>query len=209
VQPDERRLAILAGAGALPELQPPVSIGCDPWRKLGAWQHSVMPRDVAFADGNVCVERSYADGAWRVTRDREEALVRADDDGAFSLVTRGRAGGDRFTAWLDAANLWVALRGSAIPLMRPKPPADMADARQRHGGAALRGAIEAPMSGTVVKVNVTAGDTVKALAVLMVIEAMKMEHVIVAPYEASVSAVKVRAGQSVAAGDVLVELEES
>jgi biotin carboxyl carrier protein len=74
---------------------------------------------------------------------------------------------------------------------------------------ALRGAIEAPMSGTVVKVNVSAGETVKALAVLLAIEAMKMEHVIAAPYAAVVSAVKVRAGQSVAAGDVLVELEET
>lgn len=65
------------------------------------------------------------------------------------------------------------------------------------------------MSGTVVKVNVRAGETVKALAALMVIEAMKMEHVIAAPYAGRVSALKARAGQTVAAGEALVELEES
>ena len=207
----QRRAAMLAAAGALPELRFVADVRpWDPWQALGQWRHSAIPRVFKLADGTVHVERSYAEDAWRSSRDGEEALVRDVGDGLFACTESNRVDADEFTAWLDSGGtLWAAIAGNAAQIARPAPPTDMADAGHRHGGVALRGAIEAPMSGTVVKVNVSAGETVKALAVLLAIEAMKMEHVIAAPYAAVVSAVKVRAGQSVAAGDVLVELEET
>ncbi len=66
----------------------------------------------------------------------------------------------------------------------------------------------APMPGSVVRVEVSAGDRVEQGQVLVVLEAMKMEHRIVAPEPGVVSAVEVARGAQVSAGDVLVVLDE-
>jgi propionyl-CoA carboxylase alpha chain len=76
---------------------------------------------------------------------------------------------------------------------------------ERSAEAAGRGPT-APLPGTVVSVEVAAGDAVRAGQVLIVLEAMKMEHRIVAPADAVVSEVLVQAGDRVDAGDVLVAL---
>ncbi len=65
----------------------------------------------------------------------------------------------------------------------------------------------APLPGTVIAVRVTDGDEVEADQVLMVIEAMKMEHQITAPKAATVTAVRCSVGDRVDMGDLLVELD--
>ena len=62
------------------------------------------------------------------------------------------------------------------------------------------------MPGNVIKVNVKAGDAVKKGDVLCVLEAMKMEHDIMAPEDGTVATVEVTAGQSVQTDAVLVTL---
>lgn len=54
-----------------------------------------------------------------------------------------------------------------------------------------------PIQGTVLKINVAAGDQIKKGDVLLVIEAMKLENDIVAPKDGVVKAVKVSKGQNV------------
>ena len=65
-------------------------------------------------------------------------------------------------------------------------------------------AVSAPMPGTIVKVNVTAGQAVKAGDVLCVLEAMKMENDITAPKAGTVTQVVTSKGASVSTGDPLV-----
>jgi glutaconyl-CoA decarboxylase len=60
------------------------------------------------------------------------------------------------------------------------------------------------MPGTILKVNVAAGQTVKEGDLLVVLEAMKMENEIFAPKGGTVSQVLVEKGASVNTGDVLV-----
>ena len=61
----------------------------------------------------------------------------------------------------------------------------------------------APMPGTILSVNVSAGQSVKKGDVLFILEAMKMENEIMAPHDCTVSAVSVAKGASVSTGDVL------
>jgi acetyl-CoA carboxylase carboxyltransferase component len=66
--------------------------------------------------------------------------------------------------------------------------------------------IAAPMASTVVEVAVTPGQAVRRGDLLLVVEAMKMEHEIRAEFDARVEQVLAREGEVVEAGDVLLEL---
>ena len=63
------------------------------------------------------------------------------------------------------------------------------------------------MHGTIVAIDVQAGDTVRAGQPLALVEAMKMQHVIAAPCAGRVHAVRVAAGAMVVEGDVLFAIE--
>jgi acetyl-CoA carboxylase carboxyltransferase component len=66
-----------------------------------------------------------------------------------------------------------------------------------------------PFAGTVLRVAVSRGDLVAPGAVLVVLESMKMEHVVEAATPGRIDSVKVRVGDAVQTGDVLLSLTES
>ena len=73
--------------------------------------------------------------------------------------------------------------------------------------AAASGALVAPMPGAVLSVHVTVGDDVTAGQLLVVVEAMKMEHRITAPVAGRVREVQAATGAQVSSGDLLVALD--
>jgi len=77
----------------------------------------------------------------------------------------------------------------------------------RSAGGAGDGRVIAPMNGRVAAVHVKPGDPVAAGDPLVVLEAMKMEHALVARAAGKVKAVHVEAGAQVAPGRLLVELD--
>ena len=72
---------------------------------------------------------------------------------------------------------------------------------------AVAGATRSPMPGVVVAVAVEEGAQVAEGAVLVTVEAMKMEHRVTAPQAGTVTEVRVAAGQQVDADQVLVVVE--
>ena len=91
----------------------------------------------------------------------------------------------------------------AAPVAPKAAPAAPKAAPKGNAGAT---AIKAPMPGTLIKVNVKAGDSVKKGDVLCVLEAMKMENDILAPEDGVVATVEATQGASVATDAVLVTL---
>ena len=67
----------------------------------------------------------------------------------------------------------------------------------------------APMPGRVVELRVAEGDSVKAGQVLLIMEAMKMEHTVTAPRDGTVAEVAVVAGDQVDADALLIVVAES
>jgi acetyl/propionyl-CoA carboxylase alpha subunit len=101
---------------------------------------------------------------------------------------------------------WAASWRLNLPLPAPAavPDPDAATHDHRHTGE--HSALTAPMPGTVIRVAVAEGQSVEARQPLLVLEAMKMETPVVAPYEAVVRAVHVAEGDRVSGGQLLVEL---
>lgn len=66
--------------------------------------------------------------------------------------------------------------------------------------------VNSPMPGTIISVNVTAGQAVKTGDVLVVLEAMKMENEIKAPKDGTISSVNVNKGEAVESGTLLVTI---
>ncbi len=75
-------------------------------------------------------------------------------------------------------------------------------------GEEAAGTLHSPMPGVVLRVGAAAGDRVERGRVLVVIEAMKMEHEIVAPTAGTVSELRVGTGEQVDAGMVVAVIEE-
>ena len=93
---------------------------------------------------------------------------------------------------------WVHLNGRTYKWERIEPGSS---------GTEDEGGLVAPMPGKVLEVLVAQGDVVEAGSPLMVLEAMKMEHRIVAAADGTVVAVHFEAGDQVAQGAVLLDLE--
>ncbi|WP_037900244.1 biotin carboxylase N-terminal domain-containing protein [Streptomyces sp. NRRL S-350] len=94
---------------------------------------------------------------------------------------------------------WLGVEGDAWPLHAYDPAVESAA-----GAGAHHGGLTAPMPGTVTVVKTAAGETVRKGQPLLVLEAMKMEHVIAAPHDGVVAELRVTAGATVAMEDLLV-----
>ncbi|MBX6329511.1 MAG: acetyl/propionyl/methylcrotonyl-CoA carboxylase subunit alpha [Pseudolabrys sp.] len=110
------------------------------------------------------------------------------------------------TAALDAAvvggedAVYVLRRGRQTKISLPDP------ARAEAEGAARDGVVSAPMHGRVLAVLVGPGEAVRRGQRLAVIEAMKMEHTLVAPIDGTVAEVAVVPDAQVAEGAILIVL---
>lgn len=95
----------------------------------------------------------------------------------------------------------------AAPAAAPAPAPAAAPAPAPAAAAGAGEAINAPMPGNILKVNVAQGSAVKKGDVLMILEAMKMENEIMCPKDGTVTSVTVSAGTTVESGQVLCTVQ--
>jgi excisionase family DNA binding protein len=150
----------------------------DPWG--GGWRLNAPARIRLVADGD---------------RERVVDLSEADDEAARPSAVRAADG----TAHVDVAGRGVAFR------VAPAPDVDRAVRAAAHHGGSV-GEVAAPMPGAVLAVHVRVGDEVDAGDPLITLEAMKMEHVVVAPGAGTVVGVGVLPADQVRRGHVLAVL---
>jgi len=126
-----------------------------------------------------------------------------------------------WTTWLEEAVDLAGLPRPATPAAEPEAPdfTVTVDGRAwpvrlyRHrpsapaGAADEQAAVASPLAGTLVRVEVSAGQRVAEGELLAVVESMKMETPLLAPFAGTVVGVPSTPGAPVAAGQVVVELE--
>jgi propionyl-CoA carboxylase alpha chain len=209
VDAEELRLAAVAAALAAQE-----------WRRRAAttlrslrsgWRNSVMPDErVVYRHGDreVTVDyRARRDGTFRVRAadgGRGDVLeasvtVRGLDGDVLDLEMEGR----RVVATVHrhGARCWVHGHGGDVALDElsrfPEPELEV-----------VAGGLTAPMPGQVLATGCAVGDEVVEGQLLVLLEAMKMEHRIVAPFAGRVADLPVSPGDQVGTGDMLVVIEE-
>ena len=72
----------------------------------------------------------------------------------------------------------------------------------------VAGGLTAPMPGKVISTHAAVGDRVESGQLLLVLEAMKMEHRVTAPEAGAVSEFRVAEGEQVGNGELLVVIDE-
>ncbi|MGA5033700.1 acetyl/propionyl/methylcrotonyl-CoA carboxylase subunit alpha [Streptomyces cellulosae] len=171
----------------------------DGWRMGGGRAWTAHPLRVAGHDPVTVRVRATADGGTELLLPGADTPLRA---------SAGPLEGHRFTCALDGVahtfaalpdGSWLGRDGDAWQVRDHDPVA----ASLTRAGQAGADSLTAPMPGTVTVVKVDVGDEVDAGQSLLVVEAMKMEHVISAPHAGTVTELDVSPGTTVAMDQVL------
>ncbi len=183
----------------------------DPWDVPDGWSVA-GPREwtTTFSQGgravSVTVRGRVRDGAAVQVAGSPPLQVRAEpfDEGpsSFSVTIDGTRSTWRTALDPARGDVWVSRRGEAWHFA-PNAPA------RGHEGARVgaAGPVTSPMPGVVAAVHVAVGDVVRAGQPLVAVEAMKMEHAVLAPADGAVTELLVRPGQSVGLDELLVRVE--
>ena len=113
------------------------------------------------------------------------------------------------TDWTDEPALddWPADAETAIDEGGEHFILRIARAQGTGGGGAADGAILSPMPGRIIAANVKAGDSVSKGQKLLTLEAMKMEHSLLAPFDGVVKEYHAQEGGQVSEGMLLARIE--
>jgi acetyl-CoA/propionyl-CoA carboxylase biotin carboxyl carrier protein len=198
---------VLAAAAvhALLHLEPAGAV-VDPFDVPGGWRIGEPAwttwRMVVSGHDAVDVRiRGRAAAAEVVVGDGEPQPVTARASGPAALAVALGGVSRSYHCVQDGDTLWIGRDGFAWGV-REQPPLEAATAVAGAGGPVL-----SPMPGTVTVVEVTEGQRVAAGERLVVVEAMKMEHVLTAPVDGTVRQLRARAGATVARDAALLIIE--
>jgi 3-methylcrotonyl-CoA carboxylase alpha subunit len=164
-----------------------------PWGAQDGWTlqgSGVTHLRLQEADGTTFVLKAKrTNGSWEVTTSDGRRVETQSRDGRRS----------EYTARVDADRVAIYLSGEWHRFgLVSQPTAE--------GLSAGKDALQAPMPGVVLAVRATDGDQVQRGQILIVLEAMKMEHALAAGGDGKVTELRVKAGDRVREGDLLLKI---
>ncbi|MDQ2941365.1 MAG: helix-turn-helix domain-containing protein [Chloroflexota bacterium] len=155
--------------------------------------------DWRTAAGLLLSDRAVWAGGWRLNAEPTVRLQSAEE------VRSVAPAADAPSAARSGATAFVDVDGQSVEFRLAAPPTVEEAARHAaaHSGSAL---LNAPMPGRVIAIPRPQGSSVREHEPVVVIEAMKMEHAVVAPLAGKVTRMAVSVGQQVQRGDELAEV---
>ncbi len=165
-----------------------------------------MAIELIYNDESLLIRAEVRKDHIMLTREGEtiEIPFLTVDAGIHRVIAHGKS--HRIVAVCDGDTIHVSTMGGDYTFRLPA--SDDADTAEEAMGGKDKSKLVPPMPGKVVKVLVKPGDTVHPKAKLVIVEAMKMENPIIAPFEAEVVKVNCEEGQLVDTEHTLVELKE-
>ena len=201
-------------AAALIELTsvPEMPHARNPWLTLGPWRTIGEARQTSYT----CQEQRYqiaiappapADSSWQIRIDEQPPEIVNYRRGPQNLVLLQQEHRQvRAYVLQNEMEMLVSVQGQVFHLRRQQPPL-VEKAAQTGSSGPVQKTLTAPMAGTIVKVQVQAGQEVEQRQVLVILTAMKMEHTIAAPHAGKIRHVYYKEGDVVKGGAALVEME--
>ena len=183
----------------------------DPWAERNGWRvDGKYARILSFQDAesvqDVVIEIVEGQLTLAVATHRATLELVAQATGSPSaqsvtlLTGTGRLAG---TVVRQGTRMDVFVMGKCETLFLKDALASAGQVEADHAGS-----LAAPMPGKIIAIEVQAGDKVKRGQALLVMEAMKMEHTIVAGVDGVVESIYFGVGEQVAEGAVLISLEQ-
>jgi len=203
VAPFDREVLAAAALLRLLELEPTSEV-VDPFDIPGGWRvgqpaWASWRMQLAGQEPVTVRVRGRAVAAEVAVGDAEPVPASARwDDPYLHVTVAGRR--SRYAYAEDGDLAWFGLDGDAVSIRETDA---LAAARHSDDASASTGAVLAPMPGTVTLVRVAQGDSVTRGQPLIVVEAMKMEHVLTAAVDGVLTELSVEAGQQVAMDEKL------
>jgi 3-methylcrotonyl-CoA carboxylase alpha subunit len=176
--------------------------GSSPWETIDGWRlGGRAQRNLKFraGDSEKTILISYLSSGWQMQLDGEDSTVtgRVLESGALQLtIDTARR---ELTVIGSGDDQYVFIDGECHVLSRIDPLQGAATAAAGPAGLA------SPMPGRVIALLAEAGAQVAKGTPLLLLEAMKIEHTIVAPGAGTIRAFRVAAGEQVAEGVELVD----
>jgi 3-methylcrotonyl-CoA carboxylase alpha subunit len=197
--PDEAWAAAALLATGLQE--PPKS--ADPFASLGAWslwggRDQFVTLEFGGERQTSCLQGSGRSWVFHTGENRLDFEFITLGDDQYRLVSADRS--FVFSGFVDASSVTLFMDGQTHLFVKPDPLAAGSES------GASSGKIVSPMPGTVRLVRVKAGAKVAKGDALLIIEAMKMEMTLSAPFAGRVNAIHVAEGDQISESTVLVSM---
>jgi 3-methylcrotonyl-CoA carboxylase alpha subunit len=195
--------ALVMAALAVTAGEPRAPAG-NPWAFFDGFTPNLPARvrvNLAFRGQSLAIETEFTHGVATsvLVEGHPVGVTKPDCIGGFLAATLDEVR-VRARVFVDGAHVHVWMRGEHYDFTLDDPRAI------EFSASASRGGLSTPLPGVVANVAVTTGQAVSAGDVLMVIEAMKMEHTITAPYAGTVQVIHFARGDRVPEGSELLEL---
>ncbi|MEO7295905.1 MAG: biotin carboxylase N-terminal domain-containing protein [Candidatus Limnocylindria bacterium] len=143
-------------------------------------------------------EVSIWGGGWRLNGEAVVRLIAGSEERLTIMTPQPMV-----ETAMDGDVVHIDVHGQSIAFLLAPPPTIEEAARHATAGGEGTTVLTAPMPGRVIAVRAKEGASVLALQPVVVIEAMKMEHAVVAPMDGTLIALVVTEGQQVQRGDEL------
>ncbi|MDB4222523.1 acetyl/propionyl/methylcrotonyl-CoA carboxylase subunit alpha [Granulosicoccus sp.] len=176
----------------------------DPWAHYCGWRHwGVESRIVTMkVNDDTLQQRIRIEAAGKYTLDNEVSVFDITAIGNYSYIISKDGEKHTLRGVKTGNNVTVISDATSFSFELPDPLAS-ADSLEDNANTVV-----APMPGSVIWLSIKSGAKVKKGDPLLTLEAMKMEHVLIAPRDGTVAELLVSEGDQVQDGALLVVLAE-